>query len=718
MTDHRTVLNFRANSAKAVSDRALRSAMKNATDTTNAKRVESFSAVSDADGLRDRAGAIRLEMLNNIERYVDRFTRNAEAAGATVHHARDARSAQDIVVGLLKRRNVRRVVKAKSMISEEIHLNARLESEGIVPVETDLGEYIVQLAGEAPSHVTAPAIHKTRQQVGELFAEKLGVQYTDDPYQLTKVARRILRQEFLEAQAGITGANFAVSETGSIVLFTNEGNGRMVTGIPPLHIAVLSIEKVVPQLTDVAVFTSLLPRSATGQAMTSYLTVITGTRKPDESIGAEELHIILLDNGRRRILEGECREILKCIRCGACLNVCPVYRTVGGHTYGSTYSGPMGIILTSLLEGMDRAGSLLDATTLCGACSDVCPVRVPLKELLTVLKRTRAQNGLSGPVERAAMAAFGTVASSPSLFGLGTMLLRLFWGVLTRFGPDAVLDRLPLPAKSPFRRRVSAILAQRTGPEQQARLGTPARISESSESPVVNQKSKIASAKISDRFITTDRETPERRLNGPALSEVKGSLGRPAIQSDTISGNCYNCRGKEDRPEESRHVMTQDDLVTLFLETSSKVVTKAIRVTGLAQIEELVRDLLTEEGSVFCPGLTEKEKAVIIPEERRAQGYRSAAVTIEEVSGAIAETGSIICSASGGRALQSGMLPEHHVAIVSREKIFRSIDSFLESVTTLPSTLTFITGPSRTADIEKKLVIGVHGPERLTVAVW
>lgn len=340
MTDHKTVLDFRKCSAKTVLDGALRAAMKNATDTANAKRVESFSAVPDFEELRNRAGAIRLEVLADIEGYVDRFILNAEATGATVHKAVDAQSAQDIVLGLLSRGNVKRVVKAKSMISEEIHLNARLEQEGIAVIETDLGEYIVQMAGETPSHVTAPAIHKTRQQVGELFAEKLGCQYTDDPYQLTKVARRTLRREFLGAEAGITGANFAVAERGSIVLFTNEGNERMVTGFPPLHIAVLSIEKVVPRLTDLAIFSRLLPRSATGQTMTSYLTVLTGTRKPDEAIGPEELHIVLLDNGRRRILQSECRDILKCIRCGACLNICPVYSIVGGHSYGSSYSGP------------------------------------------------------------------------------------------------------------------------------------------------------------------------------------------------------------------------------------------------------------------------------------------------------------------------------------------------------------------------------------------
>jgi L-lactate dehydrogenase complex protein LldF len=669
MTDHKTIPDFRTNSARAVSDSALRAAMKKATNTANAKRIEAFSAVPDVNELRNRASAIRLEVLADIERYVDQFILNAEASGATVHEAADARSAQDIVVDLLNRGNVRRVVKSKSMISEEIHLNARLEKEGITVIETDLGEYIIQMAGETPSHITAPAIHKSRQQVGELFAEKLGCQYTDDPYKLTKVARETLRREFLGAEAGITGANFAVAETGSIVLFTNEGNGRMVTGFPPLHIAVLSIEKIVPQLTDVAVFSQLLPRSATGQTMTSYLTVLSGTRKPDEVIGPEEIHIVLLDNGRRRILQSECREILKCIRCGACLNVCPVYGIVGGHSYGSTYSGPMGTILTTLLEGMDRAGSLLDATTLCGACSEVCPVKVPLKDLLTALRRTRAQEGLCGLTERSAMAAFGMVASSPFLYDQALRLLPPFSNVLSRVGASTIVNRLPQPAKYSFRRRSTQILAEKTGLE---RKGTP--------------------------------EARERDSDRSELTPVNEKFSQ--------------CPETDLRAKRHQSDVMRSDPVSLFLETANKAGAKTIRLAGIEQVEELVRELLTEQGNVFCSRLTDNERAVRIPEERSTQDYNVAAIAIEEVLGAIAESGSIICSASGGRALQAGMLSEHHAAIVSREKIFPTIEAFLASTETLPSILTFITGPSRTADIEKKLVIGVHGPERLTVAVF
>jgi L-lactate dehydrogenase complex protein LldF len=358
------------------------------------------------------------------------------------------------VASILTKRGVRNVVKAKSMVTEEIHLNEHLESLGIRVVETDLGEYIVQLAGESPSHILAPAIHKDRSEVGRLFSEKLGIEYSDDPEILTKVARRVLREKFLSADAGITGVNLAASDSGSLAIFTNEGNGRMVTTIPPLHIAVLTIEKLIPSLADLPVFMRVLPRSATGQPLSSYLSVITGTRKHGEATGAAELHIVLLDNGRSKILAGEFRDILKCIRCSACMNICPVYRAVGGHAYGATYSGPMGIVLTTLLEGMERAHPLLDATTLCGACDQVCPVRVPLTKLFRSLREVRVEKGLTPVAERAAMSTFGGVSKSPTLFSLSQDLLRICWPILKKGGRDLLLDRLPRPAARIFRRRM------------------------------------------------------------------------------------------------------------------------------------------------------------------------------------------------------------------------------------------------------------------------
>ena len=449
-----TSLNFRANAAEALKKAALREAMRTATDMFTIKRLQATSSVP-IDEWRDCASEIRVKVLRDLHAYVDRFARNATAAGAVVHRARDSQLARDIIFNILKDRKVAKIVKSKSMVTEEIHLNPYLESRGMEVVETDLGEYIVQLAGESPSHILAPAIHWNRRQVGELFAGKLGVEYSDDPTILTRVARKALRMKFLTAQAGISGANFAIAESGSLVIFTNEGNGRMVTTLPPLHIAVLSVEKMIPDLTDLPAFMRLLPRSASGQGLSSYLSVITGTRKPEEATGAKELHIVLVDNGRSEILNGPYWEILKCIRCSACMNVCPVYRVIGGHAYGSTYPGPMGIILTILLEGMNAAHPLTDGTTLCGACTEVCPVKVPLTKLLAMLREQRVEEGFTSQVERTGVAAFGLAANHPWLFGVSQRAARLLWPILRNVAGANGLTRLPRPASSFFGKKIS-----------------------------------------------------------------------------------------------------------------------------------------------------------------------------------------------------------------------------------------------------------------------
>jgi L-lactate dehydrogenase complex protein LldF len=452
--NHQTSLDFRTNAAGAIKDDALRKAMRNATDTFGTRRAVAMESV-DFDALREKASAIRMEVLGNLPAYIERFTVQATKAGATVHRAADAASANTIIAGILKSNNVTMVAKGKSMVSEETHLNAHLEREGFEVVETDLGEYIIQLEGETPSHIIVPAIHKNRRQVGRLFADRLGVDYSEDPQVLTKIARTVLREKFLTAGAGISGANFAIADSGSLVLFTNEGNGRMVTSVPPLHIAILSIEKMLPSLTDLPTFMRLLPRSATGQSITSYVSVLTGNRKADDATGARELHIVLLDNGRSEILKGDCREMLKCIRCGACMNVCPVYRTVGGHSYGWTYPGPMGIVLTTLLTGMAASHPLVDASTLCGACNDACPVKVPLQEMILKQRIRRVSEGFSPATLSIGMRLFGLAVKSPLLFSTGGKLAGRFWSVIRSVGGENFAGRLPHPAKLPFSRRMS-----------------------------------------------------------------------------------------------------------------------------------------------------------------------------------------------------------------------------------------------------------------------
>ncbi len=453
MTSPSTSIPFRANAVEALANSSLRAAMRNATETFAKKRTEATASLP-LEEWRTQASDTRLRVLENLAEYVDSFSANAVRAGAKVHRADDAEAAVKIIGSILMEREIEKVVKSKSMVTEEIHLNKYLEMLGFQVVETDLGEYIIQIAGEGPSHIIVPAIHKDRRQVGKLFSEKLGCEYSEDPAALTKIAKKILRDEFLSAKAGISGANFAVADSGSLVIFTNEGNGRMCTTLPPLHIAVLSIEKMIPSLSDLPKFMRLLPRSATGQMLTTYMSVITGTRKTGESTGAEELHIVLVDNGRSKIVDGEYREMLKCIRCGACLNACPVYRLVGGHAYGATYPGPMGIVLTVLLEGMEKAHPLLDATTLCGACGEVCPVKVPLPELLHKLREEMVEKGFTPFIEQQGMMGFGIAAKSPELFSLGQTMARVFWPMAQMIPGFGALERMPVPAQISFRRRV------------------------------------------------------------------------------------------------------------------------------------------------------------------------------------------------------------------------------------------------------------------------
>ncbi|MFV1962568.1 MAG: LutB/LldF family L-lactate oxidation iron-sulfur protein [Acidimicrobiia bacterium] len=343
--------------------------------------------------LRDRARAIRLHSLSHLDRLLGHFADQVTALGGTVHFAADADEANRIVAGILEQTGSRLVVKSKSMVSEEIELNDHLEGVGVKVVETDLGEFIVQLAGDTPSHIIAPVLHMTRQDVGGLFSEKLGVEYTDDPTELNEIARVHLREIFLKADAGISGVNMAIAETGSVVLVTNEGNGRLTTTAPRVHIALMGMERIVSRWEDAAVVLEVLARSATGQRLSVYTSIITGPRREDDPDGPEETHVVVIDNGRSEILGGPTAEILACIRCGACLNVCPIFRTVGGHAYGTVYSGPIGSIVTPGLHGLEPWWELPYASTLCGACEEVCPIRIQIPSMLLHLRERAASEG-------------------------------------------------------------------------------------------------------------------------------------------------------------------------------------------------------------------------------------------------------------------------------------------------------------------------------------
>jgi len=441
-------IDFARRSQAALGDPFLQGALRTAMVRFRGLRQAVVDEVPDWEGLRQYAHDVKAHVLANLERYLVELERQVTAAGGVVHWARDAGEAAAVVVDLARRHGVRTVVKSKSMTTEEIDLNQVLGAAGIQVTETDLGEYLLQLAGDRPAHFVAPAVHKSKAAVATLLAEKLGVPLYDDAAQLTRVARHALRRQFLDAGMGISGVNFAVAETGTIVIVENEGNARLVTTLPPLHVAVMGIEKILPRMADLAVFLTLLPRSATGQRMTSYVSLLTGPRRAGEVDGPEEFHLILMDNGRSAIhADRVMRESLACIRCGACLNICPVFERTAGHAYGSVYSGPIGAVITPLYRGLEVAGDLPFASSLCGACAEVCPVRIDLPRLLLELRARVVQQRGARWVERWFVRGWTGAMTSPGRLQMAGKVARILHRLVGR-------RRIPLPF--PFSRWTDA----------------------------------------------------------------------------------------------------------------------------------------------------------------------------------------------------------------------------------------------------------------------
>src|SRR5437667_10399335 len=453
--DHVTTETFDANARAALANVQLRGALRNATSLFGARRRVAARGLDNWEELRSQARAIKDETLLRLNQYLEEFAANAEKVGAQIHWARDADEANGIVCRLAGERGVRLVVKSKSMVTEEIHLNAALQAVGVAALETDLGEYIIQLAGETPSHIIAPAIYKTKGQIAELFTEKLGIAPTDDIDRLTSAARQVLREKFAAADVGISGVNFGVAETGTILILENEGNIRLTTSLPRTHIAVMGIEKLIPSFADLEVFLKLLPRSGTGQHLTAYQSLITGTKRSPDQEGPDELHIVLLDNGRSKMLAHRItRQSLACIRCGACLNACPVYQQIGGHASGSVYPGPIGAVITPQLFGLAKAAQLPYASSLCGACREVCPVKIDIPQLLLYLRAeitegSRQQAGGRQQEElpfrrgeRLAFKIWAAVMTRPRLYQWSGKAFRLLQRLAIRDGKIRKIDGL------------------------------------------------------------------------------------------------------------------------------------------------------------------------------------------------------------------------------------------------------------------------------------
>ncbi len=416
---------FKAQARQLTADLRHRGLIQTALRNYEAVRDRTKAAYQDWSGARQSAAEIKWEAVNHLDRYLTELVSKLEARGTKVHWASTGQQARDIILGIIREKNAKSVVKSKSMTSEEIHLNEALESAGLHVVESDLGEFIVQLRKEPPYHIVFPAMHLTRQEISELFARELGSEPTNSPEELTMIARRVLRQKYVSADIGFTGANFAVAETGMISITENEGNARLTAALPKVMITLLGIEKVIPRLEDLALFLPMLSTVGTGQAITCYNSFYGGPRQPGEPDGPEEFHVVLLDNHRTELLaDAEQRDALHCIRCGGCLNVCPVFRNVGGHTYGTTYSGPIGSVITPHLRGLQDWKHLSYASSLCGACTDICPVKIDLHHHLLQNRRNASARKPSF-VEKWAFRMFAWIVNRPGIYNFAKRVGRV-----------------------------------------------------------------------------------------------------------------------------------------------------------------------------------------------------------------------------------------------------------------------------------------------------
>lgn len=448
---------FYKRTLRACSDSALGQKLYAATDRPFKAREVICEELGDVEKFRDLAANLRDDVLSNLESYLSKFVEKLERSGVHVHWANDAQDARDIICQVAKDYDVSSIVKSKSMVTEEIELIAALECEGIEVTETDLGEFIIQLTGQRPSHIVLPAIHLSVAEVAEVFREKIGYDGAPEAESLTKAARQYLRGKFKAAQMGISGVNFAISEQGLWTVCTNEGNGRYVMGLPRVYLGVMGIERIVQDADSAAVVLKMLGKFATGQRITQYVNIVKG---PGAVNGPEHVHLVILDNGRNQILGTKYWKMLRCIRCGACLNACPVFKHIGGQSFPGCYSGPMGMVLLPLLMGLKKTGSLPKACSLCSICSEICPVKIPLPDLILELRNDLVRTGYCSILEKMAMAAGAWVLQHPMLYRLGQRVIRLGLRPASKAGwvkwlPSipgqwTKVKDLPLPAKKSF----------------------------------------------------------------------------------------------------------------------------------------------------------------------------------------------------------------------------------------------------------------------------
>jgi L-lactate dehydrogenase complex protein LldF len=676
---------FRNRIRKSLADSNLQSAL----DANAVRRIQvrktAFASLPDAQASRERAHEVRAEVIEHLDIYLSQFSTHASDNGLAVHRAADADQAIKIVLEIADQHNARLIAKSKTMVSEEIGLNHALEAHGLQVIETDLGEYIVQLRGEPPSHIITPAVHLRRQDVGKLFQEKLGLPYTEDIGVMTNAARQRLRQVFLNADIGISGVNFGVADTGTLCIVTNEGNGRMVTTLPHVHIALMGIERLVPTLDDLSLMLSLLPRSATGQKLSVYTSLINAPRRSGDPDGPQERHVILVDNGRSSVQASNLREILYCIRCGSCLNACPVFREIGGHAYvsvngkGSPYPGPIGSVLSPALFGQLEYGHLARASSLCGACREACPVDIDLPSLLL-----RVRSGMQGKPDRikihpnapapltVGLGLYTLAASSSARFALAQWLAGLCGSMATMFSKGDPWIHLP---------RISGWGYSKDFPLPPAR---------SFRSRFKKYNHLTRSIKTATSLLTRDDEG-NTRLESPVPNQEHKGIEDFAKELEALGGKFIGC-------------------------SPSEVKDKILEILRLRDMDQL---LVWDEP--FLPGglLKQLEDAGIRLYHPTWETYELSGLIRVGLTGAsagIADTGSLLLSAGPGQPLTASLLPEIHIAVLWEKDICENLTQALQPVVIRKApAVVVITGPSRTADIEMTLTIGVHGPGELHV---
>jgi L-lactate dehydrogenase complex protein LldF len=666
---------FRARVRKSLANETLQIALDTNAERRVNGRITAFESLPDWKEKRQLAHAVRADAIEHLEEYLQQFTNNSEQNGMTVHRAKDADEAIKQILNIVGEDGrpplQKLIAKSKSMVTEEINLNHALEAEGMRVVETDLGEYIIQLRNEKPSHIITPAVHLRRQDVGQLFHEKLNIPYTEDIPTMTNTARKILREVFLTADVGISGVNFGVAETGGICLVTNEGNGRMVTSMPPLHIALMGMERLVRNLDDISLMLSLLPRSATGQKLSVYTQLIC---KP---LAGQQRHIIILDNGRTKLRNSPLKESLLCIRCGACMNACPVFREIGGHAYNSVYPGPIGSVISAGLFGSDFV-PLAQASTLCGACKDACPVDIDLPKLLI---RVRAGESLSPFLaERSASAV--EVGS-----GL-TLMNKIFLRIYSRI------------ARSPRLFTLS---------QKFASLGSffVSPFSDYVRLPVFTGwgYSKDLPKFASQTFRGNWTKTQNKSVTFPKdhQGEVSDSKKSLPLEKETL-------RSQQPLPQSDINKVEQ------FIEELTKVSGQVIRTSENDVTKKVVEylqkrsvDHIHLESNVLDEDVL--EQAEIAVSHSRDAGIR---VGVTKAICGLADTGSILEADGEGEKLFASLLPEIHLAILRESDIYPSLEYAIQLTCEYKSAV-FITGPSRTGDIEMSHTIGVHGPGEVVV---